>query len=552
VTEQHLDAATLARWRRAPASFIEQVLVCPETGKPYKLLPAERRFLKLAFKTGRGGRLLYPEQVYAAPKKSGKTAFAAMHTLTMTLLFGGAYPEAVCCANDFEQAAGRVFETIKRIIECSPLLRREAKITANAITFPAIGATIRAIASDYAGAAGGNQVVSVFDELWGYTSEKARRLWDELVPPPTRKVACRLTVTYAGFADESELLQELYTRGQALPEVGPDLHAGDGMLCFWTHGPVAPWQDERWLADMRRSLRTNQYLRMIENRWVTTESTFIDLEWWDACVDPEARMLAEDRALPVYVGIDASVKHDATAIVAVTWDREQHKARLVWHRIFQPTPEEPLDFEWTVEKTVLQLRERFNIEGVSFDPYQMVASSQRLRGERVPMDEFPQTVANLTEASQNLYELIKSGNLILYPDADMRLAVSRAVAVEGSRGWKISKEKAKHKIDVVIALGMAALAAAQKGTADRGGTFYMGNWSGDIHGPRRLTRLEQEAQSWSATSTLGPKDFGDVAQQDAALDRWLTKFAPQPATQPYRPAPAKPIVHSTPKSRGWR
>jgi len=32
----------------------------------------------------------------------------------------------------------------------------------------------------------------------------------------------------------------------------------------------------------------NAYLRMIENRFVTTESTFIDMAWWDACVDPQA------------------------------------------------------------------------------------------------------------------------------------------------------------------------------------------------------------------------------------------------------------------------
>jgi hypothetical protein len=61
--------------------------------------------------------------VFAAPKKSGKTGFAALFTLTMTVLFGGRYGQAVCAANDFEQSVGRVFQAIKRIVECSPLLR---------------------------------------------------------------------------------------------------------------------------------------------------------------------------------------------------------------------------------------------------------------------------------------------------------------------------------------------------------------------------------------------------------------------------------------------
>jgi phage terminase large subunit-like protein len=41
----------------------------------------------------------------------------------------------------------------------------------------------------------------------------------------------------------------------------------------------------------------------------------------------------------------------------------------------------------------------------------------------------------------------------------MRLSIQRAVAVETARGWRIAKEKASHKIDVVVALGMAALGA---------------------------------------------------------------------------------------------
>ena len=74
-----------------------------------------------------------------------------------------------------------------------------ATMTQSQIEFPDLGATISALASDYAGAAGANPTISCFDELWGYRSERSRRLWDEMVPPPTRKIACRLTTTYAGL-----------------------------------------------------------------------------------------------------------------------------------------------------------------------------------------------------------------------------------------------------------------------------------------------------------------------------------------------------------------
>jgi hypothetical protein len=84
-----------------------------------------------------------------------------------------------------------------------------------------------------------------------------------------------LTVTYAGFRGESALLEELYERGLRQPQIAPNLYAGDGLLMFWSHDPVAPWQDAAWLAQMRRSLRPIQFGRMIENRFVDIESNFI-------------------------------------------------------------------------------------------------------------------------------------------------------------------------------------------------------------------------------------------------------------------------------------
>src|SRR5262249_46884147 len=455
------DATNRARWQRNPAVFIERHLVDPETGKTFKLLPAEREFLKHALATDPDGRLLYPELIYGAIKKSGKTGFAALFVITVLLLYGGRYAEGYCVANDLEQAQGRVFEMIRRIVEASPFLRRDAKVTGDRITFASTGATVRALASDFASAAGGHPTISVFDELWGYASERARRLYDELVPVPTRQISCRLVVSHAGFEGEGQLLQELYNRGLAQPQVGPSLHAGDGLLMAWHHEPIAPWQDEKWLAQMRRTLRPNQYLRMIENRFVTTESNFIEMDWWDACVDPAAAPRFSDRELPVWIGVDASVKRDSTAIVVVTFDRQTNRVVLVEHYIFQPTAQEPLDFEATIEHTLRELVRRFAVRGVHYDPFQMAAVAQRLQAAGVPMREFPQTVGNLTEIGSNLYELIRGRGLAVYRDAAVRLSGVPAIAIATPRGWRIAKEKAAHKIDVVVALAMAAHAAIQ-------------------------------------------------------------------------------------------
>lgn len=381
---------TLDYWRSSPLEFIETVLFDPETGAPFKLLPAERDFLTHAFKTGDDGRLLYSELVYSAPKKSGKTTLAALVVLTVIVLFGGRHGEAVLAANDFEQSKTRVYEMIKRIIEASPLLAAEANITQNKITL--VGATITPIPSDYSSAAGANQNIAVFDELWAYSSERARRLFDELVPPPTKQIACRLTVTYAGFAGEGELLEELYARGIKQPQVAPSLHAGDGILMAWHHQPVAPWQTPTWLNDMRRSLRPNQFQRMICNEFVEAEASFINMELWDACVDPFIGHKVADKSLICWAAVDASMRHDATALVLVSWNQTNQRVVMCDHRIFIPTAEQPINFSIAVEQTILDWHNRFSLQSVWYDPYQMQASAQFLQRQAVTMFEYPQTL----------------------------------------------------------------------------------------------------------------------------------------------------------------
>lgn len=338
VLTKQLTVQSLAYWRQHPIEFIETVLYDPETSQPFVLLPAQREFLEHAFKIGPNGKLLYDEWVFSCPKKSGKTTFEALIELTMTLLYGGAFPESYILANSLEQGKGRVYEICCRIINASPLLCNEADITADTIRFPAFNATIKAIPSDAGSAAGTNAVCVGLDELWAYTSEAARRLWDEMVPPPTRKIACRVTVTYAGYEGESVLLEELYKRGLQQQQIGDDLYGGDGLLMFWTHRPVAPWQDEAWATSMRRE-RASAYQRQFLNEFASSSSQFVNMAAWDRCVDPNASPLPSAPHLPVFIGVDAGLKRDASAVVVTYYDEAAKVVRLVYHRIFTPTPD---------------------------------------------------------------------------------------------------------------------------------------------------------------------------------------------------------------------
>jgi hypothetical protein len=469
-----IDTATLSRYRADLASFIEECLISPYDGAPYRLNEAERAFIKYAFQLDADGRLVHTLLVYSAIKKSRKTELSGLLVLAVILLLGGRYAEGFIVANDQEQAINRCFTNCCRIINANPLLRPLAKITQDRIVFESTSSQISAIASDYASIAGGHPTIAVFSELWAYTSERAQRLFSELVPVPTQKISCRLVESHAGFSGEGELLYELYQRGLKLPEVATDLRAGDGMVMHWSHRPLCHWQDDKWLATMRRELPPNQYLRMIENRFTSTEAAFIEMAKWDLIVDPELGHGVTNPQLPVWVGVDASFKHDQTAIVTVSYDDKAKLAKLVDHKVFSPKPNEPLDFEATVEATILNLAKRYRVRAVLFDPYQMVATSQRLAKKGVPIEEFPQTVSNLTAASQNLFDLIVGQNIVAYYDSALRLAISRCVAKEGPRGWHIVKQRQSHKIDVVVALAQACYAAVR----DAAEPYYDRTYSG--------------------------------------------------------------------------
>jgi hypothetical protein len=68
----------IARWRGDPVAFITEVLRNPETSQPFALYPAQVEFQRRAFTLPQDGHLAFPEMIFSAPKKSGKTALAAM------------------------------------------------------------------------------------------------------------------------------------------------------------------------------------------------------------------------------------------------------------------------------------------------------------------------------------------------------------------------------------------------------------------------------------------------------------------------------------------
>lgn len=453
---------------RDPVLWIDNHIKKNELGHTFTLFDHQRDILRLMFPFDSNGILPYDTLLYSAPKKSGKTSLNAILTLwwSMTQEYAG---ECYVVANDLEQAQARVFNSIVRLLRHNPEIDPLVVTTSSEIRL-SNETVIKALSANYATAAGSNHSWVSYDELWAYVSERNQRLWEEMTAVPTRRNSVRFISTYAGYECESTLLWDLYRQGvdtdehkegqgiRLHPELPVYAHIDARQVTYWDHTARMKWQTERYYQGQKRTLRAGTYLRLHVNQWASAESIFITPELWDQCIDPEHRPAPPTRNLTLYAGADVGVKHDSCAIVSVAVDAETGMVILAQHRIWRPSVELPIDLEETLGSYLLDLHHTFTLMRVYADPYQFHRSLTTLQKAGVRVQEYSQTVPNLTRMGQQLYDLLISRNIVLYPAVDLRQQALNTVAVESPRGWRIAKEKASARIDSIIALAMACTA----------------------------------------------------------------------------------------------
>ena len=449
-------------------TWAESSWILPETRRPVVLRPWQKATLRAMFPPD-GLPSPYETFLLSTVKKGGKTTLNAIATKYAALTFPA--PETVyVVANDEAQAQERVFDLIAAQVRRSGLVGAgKAVVSKGEILFRETGTKIVALPADFAGAAGAIFGISSWTELWAFRHEGHVRLFEELTPIPGRR-SLRIVDSYAGFEGDSPILEPMWQRALAGERLDDELpiFASGRLWAFVDVGEEA--QARAWLgnpADMEAyyreqaaSLRPGTFARLHLNLWQSGEEAFIAGPEWDACVQPGLGPVLEDRRLTISVGVDAAVKHDCAAVVAVA--KVDGRVRLIRHRIWKPRKGAALDLEATIEAELLYLREHFRVAAVLYDPTQMVRSAATLKQAGLRMVEFKQTSETLTAASSNLWELIRGRHLELYRDKELRQHAINAVAVESGRGLKLAKEKSSRKIDGVVALSFACLDAIER------------------------------------------------------------------------------------------
>lgn len=464
-----------------------------ERGELIQLQPHQRAILRYVFRPDAQGRNKYSTVLYSTPKKSGKTTIAGLVGRWVAET-RGYFQEIYCVANDFDQAKNRAFASISRSVELHPeynISRRtlpgQWRVMDREMQHQVSGSKIKALATDYKGEAGSEPTLTIWTELWGYIHEQSLRFWVEMTPTPTRPLSMRWVETYAGFEGESELLEEIYRLGLA----GRQLTAGElgdlsafaeapnhdslvpcwsndeaGLFMYWDEGELSrrmPWQKgevaEAYYREQAGQLPPNQFERIHFNRWTSSESEAIPLQWWDACDDP--RTLKAGSQHPVVLAADASVSGDCTALVAVARHPEQkdHVQEIgTW--IWYPPPGGKMDYRSTLTLQVDQLLADYNVVQVAYDEYQLHhwATEQRDKHHSAWYRPFPQGKDRLV-ADKQLYDLVRDRKLHHSGNVELRRHVQGAAAKtpkDEENKLRFIKKAGSSKIDGLVCLSMAA------------------------------------------------------------------------------------------------
>ncbi len=466
------------------------------------LQDVQRRICNHVLTLNEKSRFPYETVVYSTIKKEGKTTLAGAVGAWFAACIEP--PNLILTlANDQEQSAGRIFGAMTPTLNALGCRVPTAVSSKPEVRLPN-GSVVQAIANNYAGAAGANYGLTLWSELWAYTTERSRRLYEELIPVPTKNISIRWVETYVGFEDESDLLLDLFLRiftdtdetsiqprVEAVPEL-LDIKTDDGQPACWhipseglfyyhNHTPRMPWNiGERgveYREKQKAELRSAQYVRLHENRWQSAEGTFTEPEFVD-----DACTLYGPTMEPMTIAVDGAMRNDTISLcganeyTTVLFGEEVKRYKINYFKAWLPeeigakankltgAKKGDMDIDATVGREILKLHRAGLIIGpVWYDPFQMHQLAVNLRKLGIPCVEFSQQTERVI-ADTFLCDILRKGELDMYNHPILKQHIKNAKAKElDNQQVRIIKGTIGHplKVDGAVAASMAIYKASK-------------------------------------------------------------------------------------------
>lgn len=426
-------------------------------GKPLKLAPFQREWIAEILSPG------VRQAVLECPRGQGKsTLLAALAVWAVFDRYEDGAPQVPIMATTVGQAKRSVYDVAVAMIHAEPELSRRSicytAISDSRIVVGYNGGTCFPVSNDPDGLQGLDPgPVGVCDEI-GFQPMVS---WSSLVlASGKRSRSVIVAIGTPGFDQDNALwhLREAWLDGKRPP--------GFSFTEFSAPEGLDPHDEDTWriacpalaagyqsIDALRVAIATSplSHFEIFHlARWVSGVDGWLGEDGkavWDA--------LRSDYDLvpqtPTWVGVDVGIKRDTTAVV-YGQRRPDGKLHTV-ARIFQPTKTDAIDIS-DVMAFLRELDRTYQLVEVAYDPRLFELPASTLLDEGLPMTELPQSLERMSPAYVALFEAIVTGAISHDGDAQYARQVLNATPRFNERGFLLSKNKSRGKIDAAAALAM--------------------------------------------------------------------------------------------------
>ena len=451
-----------------PVPFIEGLCTL-EGGSRIKLFPHQKVIIPALIESPAA------ECIYSSIKRSAKSTIGAALTVWGSTQLGPPHmpPGDFLIASRTHLAAqSGVGRMVWGMFEREPaLMDLVDTMTASEIRLKN-GNRIRVVAINAGAVAGTNMIMCVVDETWSFDQEAFLQFADQTGPIHSNPWSKRIQTTYAGWTGQSLFLERIWKLAEAGEWIHPDLPIYEnreaGVIGYLDQGIEArrfPWQvgeeGERHYAQQRLRQRPTAYDQQDLNIWTSGEEAAFPPEQWAAIEDENHRCPAPDKSIRLFVGVDLGWKSDASVVQSVYRGADGRLYGGPSGRWEAPRGQ-TLSLQVVVDR-MLQLRDGYTLQTVSFDDTQGVYMGQLLEAEGIPMESLPMSGKSLTRSTTALLAAVQDRQLVLYPDEQLRQEAMNVQLKVTPNSVIFAKQTSSRKIDSIVALSFAVLAAVRAG-----------------------------------------------------------------------------------------
>lgn len=445
---------------------------------------------------GRRFRRVYIE----VPRGSGKSTLSSGVALYCLLADHEPGAEVYSFATTRDQAK-IVFGDAKVMAENNPALRERfgLQVLANALYVPSTNSTFQAKSAEGSTLDGLNTHLAVVDELHAH---KTRAVYDVVETSLGKRRSSLLwCITTAGF-DTSGICYEVRTMcTKVLSRLADDetqfaiiytIDDGDD----WSSMEALEKANPNWGVSVRPEVITsllqkaktlpsaiNNFKTKHLDVWCSARSAWLDMRAWKRC-ETTGLELSDFEGQPCFIGLDIGSKSDLTvktylfpfeedgkdkyALFCECWlpskaiETSTNSQYSGWVRsgYIQETDGAMTDLN-VIEESIREDLSRFDVQTVTYDPWQATQIATSLSDEGAPMLECRFTVQNVSDPMKTLEALVIDGRIVHDGNPVMAWMMGNVEArIDAKDNIFPRKERHENKIDGAVAAILALRGAA--------------------------------------------------------------------------------------------